>query len=72
ALHVFGQTFVNKGANVSVTQGAVVIVKSDNVTPGSGSLENDAQSTGIFKNKGQVTIEGSFVNTSGVADGFQS
>ena len=72
ALHVYGQTFVNKGANVSVTQGAVVIVKSDNTTPGSGSLENDAQSTGIFKNKGQVTVEGSFVNTSGVADGFQA
>jgi len=36
----YGQTFVNNGATVVVTQGAIMIVRSDFVTPGSGSLEN--------------------------------
>jgi gliding motility-associated-like protein len=66
----YAQTFINKGANVAVMTGAVMIVKSDNVTTGSGSLENDAQTSGAFKNKGRVIIEGSFVNTSGTADGY--
>ncbi len=67
-----GQTFVNNGATVAVTQGGVMIVKTDGTTTGSGSLENIAANTGIFRNAGQVTIEGSFVNTSGTADGFGS
>lgn len=66
----YGQTFVNNGATVVVTQGALMIVRSDFVTPGSGSLENIAGSTGILRNAGQLIMEGSFVNTSGVADGF--
>jgi len=64
------QTFVNNGATVAVTPGAVMIVKTDGVTLGSGSLENIASTTGILRNAGQVVIEGSFVNTSGTADGF--
>jgi hypothetical protein len=68
----YGQTFVNNGAVVAILPGAVMIVKIDsaNFTAGSGSLENIAGSTGVFRNAGQLTIEGSFVNTSGVADGF--
>lgn len=65
-----GQTFVNNGAVVVLTQGAEMIVKTDGFTPGSGSLENIAGSTGIFRNAGTLYIEGGFVNTSGVADGF--
>ena len=67
---VNGQTFVNNGATVAVKPGAVMIVRTDGVTTGSGSLENIAGSTGVLKNAGQVIVEGSFVNTSGVADGF--
>ena len=69
---VSAQTFVNRGAPVAVMQGGLMIVKTDGVTTGSGSLENDAQGTGIFKNQGDLTIEGSFINTSGVADGYAS
>jgi gliding motility-associated-like protein len=65
----YAQTFVNRGAPVAVTNGGLMIVKSDNVTIGSGSLENDALASGNFKNAGTVVVEGSFVNTSGVADG---
>jgi hypothetical protein len=72
AVQLYGQTFVNRGAPIAVTQGAVMIVRADTMTTGSGSLENDAQTTGIFSNKGQVTIEGSFVNTSGTADGYHA
>jgi hypothetical protein len=38
----YAQTFVNHGAPVAVTQGGLMIVKTDGVTTGSGSLENDA------------------------------
>ena len=69
-LTINAQTFVNNGATVAVKPGAVMIVKTDGVTTGSGSLENIASTTGALKNAGQVIIEGSFVNTSGVADGF--
>ena len=69
-LSLSAQTFVNRGAPVAVMQGGQMVVKSDGVTTGSGSLENDAQATGIFKNQGLVMIEGSFINTSGVADGY--
>ena len=65
-----GQTFVNNGAVVAVTNGGLMSVKTDNTTTGSGSLENIAGNTGILRNAGLVLIEGSFVNTSGVADGF--
>jgi gliding motility-associated-like protein len=65
-----GQTLVNNGALVAVTPGGVMSVKTDNTTTGSGSLENIAGTTGILRNAGFVLIEGSFVNTSGVADGF--
>jgi gliding motility-associated-like protein len=68
----YAQTFVNRGAPVAVTQGGLMIVKTDGITLGSGSLENDAQASGSFKNKGLVVVEGSFVNTSGVADGYAS
>jgi len=61
------QTFFNNGAPIGVTTGGVMIVKTGGGL-NDGSLENTAN--GQFKNKGQVTIEGSFVNTSGVADGF--
>jgi len=67
-----GQTFVNNGATVAITQGAVMIVTTDpgNLIPGSGSLEN-TQPTANLRNAGQLTIEGSFVNDNGaVADGF--
>jgi gliding motility-associated-like protein len=67
---VNGQTFVNNGAVVAVTPGGVMSIKSDNITTGSGSLENLASTTGILRNAGLIQIEGSFVNTSGVADGF--
>jgi gliding motility-associated-like protein len=74
-LHVaHGQTFVNKGATVAVTPGAVMIVKTDGTTLGSGSLENQPSTTGtpgIFRNAGQLVIEGSFLNdASATADGF--
>lgn len=63
----FGQTFYNNGAQIGVLQGAQMIVKTG-ALPNEGSLENAAN--GTFKNKGQVFIEGSFINTSGLADGF--
>lgn len=63
----YAQTFYNNGAPVAVTSGGVMIVKSDNITTGSGSLENAA--SGSLKNAGTVVIEGSFVNTLGTADG---
>lgn len=63
----YAQTFYNNGAPVAVTTGGVMIVKSDNATTGSGSLENAA--SGSLKNAGTVVIEGSFVNTLGTADG---
>ena len=70
----YAQTFVNRGAPVAVTQGGLMIVKTDGVTTGSGSLENDAAAAGstggVFKNKGTVIVEGSLINTSGVADGY--
>jgi len=65
-----GQTFVNNGAIVAVTPGGVMSVILDPTITGSGSLENIAGTTGILRNAGLVLIEGSFVNTSGVADGF--
>lgn len=65
-----GQTLVNNGAIFAVTPGGVMSVKTDGINVGSGSFENLASNTGIFRNAGFVEIEGSFVNTSGVADGF--
>ena len=71
-----GQTFVNYGATVVVTQGCVMSVRLDNTIAGSGSLEN-AVPTGstnpIFKNKGYLQIEGDFRNDqNAIADGFAS
>lgn len=69
----YAQTFVNRGAPVAVTNGGLMVVTSQIGVTGSGSLENDAtangSTTGIFKNAGTVVLQGSFVNTSGVADG---
>ncbi len=66
------QTMVNNGATIAITDNAVMIVKTDGVTTQSGSLENNATNTGILKNKGQLILEGDFINTSGVADGFST
>lgn len=64
----YAQTFYNNGAPVAVTAGGIMIVKSDNITTGSGSLEN--ATAGSLKNAGLVVIEGSFVNNPGAsADG---
>jgi gliding motility-associated-like protein len=71
---VNGQTFVNNGAIVSVTAGGIMIVKTDSVTSGSGSLENIASTTATaeaFRNAGNVTVQGSFIIDNGAeADGF--
>lgn len=67
---VSAQTMYNNGAVIAIMNDAVVIVKTDGVTSQSGSLENDANTNGILKNKGQLILEGSFINSSGTADGF--
>ncbi len=61
------QTFYSNGAQVAVMGGARMIVKSGS-NPNDGSLEN--ANGGLFKNKGEVHIEGSFVNSNGTADGY--
>jgi gliding motility-associated-like protein len=68
---VNGQTFVNNGATVAVTQGGLMIVRTDGVNTGSGSLENIAGTGAVLKNAGELIVEGSFVNDqNAVADGF--
>lgn len=65
----YAQTFFNNGAQVAVMQGALVQINTGSGT-NDGSLEN--ASGGIFSNKGEVHIEGSFKNTNGTADGYSA
>jgi hypothetical protein len=65
---VSAQTFYNNGAQIGVV-GAQMIVKTGSGA-NDGTLENAGN--GLFSNKGEVHIEGSFVNTSGIADGYSS
>lgn len=65
---VSAQTFYNNGAQIGVV-GAQMIVKTGSGV-NDGTLENAG--SGLFSNKGEVHIEGSFVNTNGVADGYSS
>ena len=67
---ILGQTFYNNGAQVGVLDGAVMIVKTGSGA-NDGSLEN-ATANGLLKNKGQITIEGSFVNSNAIADGYSA
>ena len=62
------QTFYNNGAQIGVV-GAQMIVKTGSGA-NDGTLENAG--SGLFSNKGEVHIEGSFVNTNGIADGYSS
>lgn len=62
------QTFFNNGAQIGVV-GAQMIVKTGSGA-NDGTLENAG--SGLFSNKGEVHIEGSFVNTNGIADGYSS
>jgi len=64
---IHAQTFYNNGAQIGVLTGAQMIIKTGAVA-NAGSLEN--ASNGTFKNRGQVFIEGSFINSNGTADGF--
>lgn len=63
-----GQTFYNNGAQVAVMAGAKMMITATGSGVNNGSLENTA--SGLFKNKGDVYIQGSFVNTNGTADGY--
>ncbi len=65
---ISAQTFYNNGAQIGVV-GAQMIIKTGSGT-NDGTLENAG--SGLFSNKGEVHIEGSFVNTNGIADGYSS
>lgn len=65
---ISAQTFYNNGAQIGVV-GAQMIVKTGSGA-NDGTLENAG--SGLFSNKGEVHIEGSFVNTNGIADGYSS
>jgi hypothetical protein len=66
--NISAQTFYNNGAQIGVV-GAQMIVKTGSGA-NDGTLENAG--SGLFSNKGEVHIEGSFVNTNGIADGYSS
>ncbi|HEY0262142.1 MAG TPA: gliding motility-associated C-terminal domain-containing protein [Chitinophagales bacterium] len=64
------QTFYSNGARVAVMGGAKMIVTATGTGTNNGTLE--IANNGIFKNKGEVHIQGSFQNTSGTTDGYAS